>query len=517
MSDPIPDPPVTSFWEVSSALREILTRKLSPAEFAWAEPQLRKMGDLAARVVPPLAAAADRDSPRLVTHTPAGQRINRVDYHPSYREMEAIAYGSGMVAMKYDPAILAAHRSSIHLVSFAHGYLFAMAEMGLYCPVCMTDGVARIVTRHGTPEQAARVVPRMGARDAAERWTGAMFLTERAGGSDVGANETIARRDRDGRWRLTGHKWFCSNVDAHAALVTARPEGAAAGTKGLRTFLLLPRDNAGVEIERLKEKLGVRSMPTGEVRLTDAEAEEVGGFGAMLEMMNLSRLYNAVASVAVIGRAIHEARHYIERRVAFGRPVIEHPLAHETLLDLEAEHLAALLMTFETVDALQRADDGDEEAGRVHRALVPIVKAVTGKLAVPCVSEAMELIGGNAYIEESPLPRMLRDVQVLPIWEGTTNIIVLDALRVARKEGGHEILLSRIRRQLPREAEEIGAAFSSLDERGARGWVDRLARAFELTLLAEVGKGDALERLRERPLGLVPGAAPMRAGVTVSS
>ena len=155
----------------------------------------------------------------------------------------------------------------------------------------------------------------------------------------------------------------------------------------------------------------------------------------------------------------------------------------------------------------------DNEAARIQRALVPIVKAVTGKLAVPCVSEAMELIGGNGYIEESPLPRMLRDAQVLPIWEGTTNIMVLDALRVARKEGGHEILLARIRRHLPREAEEIGAAFDALDQRGARGWVDRLARAFELTLLAEAGKAGAMERLRERPLGLLPGAAPIRAAV----
>ena len=416
------------------------------------------MGELAVRVVAPLAATADRNSPRLVG--------NRVEYHPSYREMEAIAYGSGMVSMKYESRMG-------HLVSFALGYLFAMAEMGLYCPVCMTDGVARVITRHGTAEQAARVVPHMGSRDAAQRWTGAMFVTEKAGGSDVGANETIARNGR-----LTGLKWFCSNVDANAVLITARPEGASAGTKGLRTFLLLSRE--GVQIERLKDKLGVRSMPTGEVRLTDAPAEEVGGFSAMLEMMNLSRLYNAVASVAVIGRAIHEARYYIERRIAFGRPVIEHPLAAETLFDLEAEHLAALLLTFETVDALQRADNGDAEAALLLRTLIPIVKAVTGKLAVPCVSEAMELIGGNAYIEESPLPRMLRDAQVLPIWEGTTNIMVLDALRVARKEGGHEILLARIRRQFPREAEEIGAALSTLEERAAREWVFRLARAFEL-------------------------------------
>lgn len=374
MNKPIPDPPEISFWDASPALRELLLRKLPAGEFAWAEPQLREMGELAARVVVPLAAVADRESPRLVTRTPAGEPVNRVDYHPSYREMERIAYGSGMVAMKHEPATLAERASSIHLVTFALGYLFAMAEMGLYCPLCMTDGVARIVSRHGTAEQASRVVPRMGARNAADRWTGAMFVTERAGGSDVGANETIARRGPDGRWRLSGQKWFCSNVDATAVLVTARPEGAPEGTKGLRTFLLLPRETRGVEIERLKDKLGVRSMPTGEVRLSDAEAEEVSGFGAMLEMMNLSRLYNSVASVAVIGRALQEARHYTERRRAFGRTVIEHPLAGETLRDLEAEHLAALLLTFECVELLDRADGGDAEAARAHRALIPIVK-----------------------------------------------------------------------------------------------------------------------------------------------
>ena len=464
------------------------------------------MGDLAARVVAPLAAIADRESPRLVTRTPAGEPVNRVDYHPSYREMERVAYRSGMVAMKYEPAMLDAHAPSMHLVTLALGYLFAMGELGLYCPLCMTDGVARIVTRHGTAEQAARVVPRLGARSAADRWTGAMFVTERSGGSDVGANETIARRGPDGQWRLSGRKWFCSNVDAQAVLVTARPEGAPTGTKGLRTYLLLPRETSGVEIERLKEKLGVRSMPTGEVRLSEAEAEEIGGFSAMLEMMNLSRLYNSIASVAAIGRALHEARHYVERRQAFGRAVIEHPLAAETLSDLEAEHLAALLLTFECVELLDRADGGDAEAARAYRTLVPIVKAVTGKLAVPCVSEAMELIGGNAYIEESPLPRLLRDAQVLPIWEGTTNILVLDALRVARKERGHELLLARIRRHFPEEAEAIGAAFAGIEERYARGWVDRLARAFELTLLAEAGQTEALARLRGRPLGLIPGA-----------
>src|SRR5258708_38384481 len=203
MNGPIPDPPDTSYWDASPALRDLLARKLSAAEFAWAEPQLREMGELAARVVAPLAAIADRESPRLVTRTPAGDPINRVDYHPSYREMERIAYSSGMVAMKYELATLATHASSIHVVTFALGYLFAMAEMGLYCPLCMTDGVARIVSGHGTAEQVAHVIPRMGARNAAERWTGAMFLPEPAGRSAVASNETIARRGPDGSGRLS--------------------------------------------------------------------------------------------------------------------------------------------------------------------------------------------------------------------------------------------------------------------------------------------------------------------------
>src|SRR5258706_753282 len=253
MSHHIPDSPPLSFGEASPLLRSVVRRKLDDAAWQWAEPQLAAMGERAAREVAPLAAIADRESPRLVTHDASGQRIDRVDYHPSYRAMERIAYGSGMIAMKYSDH---PHRRDAHVIGFALGYLFAMAEMGLYCPLCMTDGVARVVSRNGTEETKARVVPRLASADVATLWTGGMFLTERAGGSDVGANETVARRDAGGTWRLTGHKWFCSNVDAQAVLVTARPEGAPEGTRGLRTFLLLPRGNPGVTIDRIKEKLG---------------------------------------------------------------------------------------------------------------------------------------------------------------------------------------------------------------------------------------------------------------------
>ena len=499
----IPDPPDQSYWEASPDFRALCKRKLSADAYEWAEPQLASMGERAAKEVAPLAAIADREQPRLITHDARGERVSVVDYHASYRAMERIAYGSGMIAMKYETHD---HSAAAPFTGFALGYLFAMAECGLYCPLCMTDGVARVLTRHGTHEQVMRVVPHLTSRDVSTLWTGGMFLTERSGGSDVGANETVATKDADGTWRLTGQKWFCSNVDAQAVLVTARANGGGEGTKGLRTFLLLPRDNPGVVIERLKPKLGVRSMPTGEVTLTNAIAEEVGSFGAMTDMLNLSRLYNSVAACAVIGRAVYESRHYIERRQAFGRPIIEFPLAQETFFDIEAEHVGAMLLTFEAIDALGRADAGDEDAAQLLRILTPIVKAVTGKLAVPCVSEAMELIGGNGYIEEHPMPRLLRDAQVLPIWEGTTNILVLDALRVMNKDGSQEVLLSRIRKQFPRETDALAYRFASLDEKDSRGWIDRLARLLELTLLIEAGHGEYADRLIDRPLGMIPGA-----------
>lgn len=494
-----------SYWESSAALRALLVSKLSSDDLEWSRPHFESVGRLAGHEVSSLAAIADREGPRLVQWSERGDRIDRVDYHPSYRRMQQIAYGSGMIGLKYDRGTNRSNRT-LQLTCFGMGYLFAMAEMGLYCPVCMTDGVARVLQKYGSGDSSERAIARLTSTNPSTVWTGGMFLTERTGGSDVGSNETIARRGEDGRWRLWGRKWFCSNVDARAVLVTARPEGAVPGTAGLRTWLVLPRESDGMTIDRLKEKLGVRSMPTGEVTFDGVVAEEVGGFDAIVEMLNLSRLYNSVASVAVMGRALLEAQTYARARMAFGKPVASHPLAEETLEDLRSEHLANLLLTFEAIETLGQVDDGDQDARLRLRILTPVVKAVTGKVAVGFVSEAMELIGGNGYIEDSPLPRLLRDAQVLPIWEGTTNILVLDALRAAKKERAHESLLDRIAPFFPAEARAISKSVDAVDEREARGWVDRLARLTQLALLAESGQDDVVERLRKRPMGLPPGA-----------
>ncbi|HXU93712.1 MAG TPA: acyl-CoA dehydrogenase family protein [Gallionella sp.] len=506
------------------------------SELRWHFSALGEGGALAGA----LSARADRLAPTLETHDARGMRIDRVVQHPDYHELEKLSYGRGIVGIKYDAGFLAKHRARRHLVGFGSGYYFAQSEIGLYCPVCMTDGVARVLERR--PEGAhtplyATTIAHLAARDLSELWQGAMFLTEKQGGSDVGANAVTATQ-HGARWLLNGDKWFCSNVAADAILALARMPGGAPGTKGLGLFLVLRREPAGnsatIRIHRLKDKLGVRSMPTGEVTFENTEAfliaGEREGFKQMAEMLNLSRLYNAVASVAGMRRALLEAIKYGAGRKAFGHRLDELPLWRVAMADLVAEHTGIFALVFETVRALDCADSGDEEARKLARIAIPMAKALSGKLAIFSVSEAMEAIGGNAYIEESILPRLLRDCQVLPIWEGTTHILTLDALRAIRKEGSHEALFARIRLALSRAAEfDIGPVQARLDDdverletllklpdelqqREMRQWLESIGRTFTLALLLENAVHEPLSeaclaayrRLSVHPTGVMP-------------
>ncbi|MBI3725985.1 acyl-CoA dehydrogenase family protein [bacterium] len=520
MSAPNPIPPVDrgSYFEREGLLSRHLARRLAPEDLAWARPRLEAMGRACGEEVQELAWIADRRSPEHVPFDARGERLDLVRYDVSYRRMEEIAYGSGAVALKYDEKNRKEHPLALHAASFGLGFLFGMAECGLFCPLCMTDGAARVLERAGGFEADVRALSFL---DTRARCTGAMFLTEKQGGSDVGASTTRAARDGDS-WRLTGEKWFCSNVDAERALVLARPDGAPAGTRGLGLFLLRKDEKdraATVSIRRLKEKLGVRSMPTGEVELQGARAHLVGpvdaGFKQMAEMLNLSRLYNAIGSAAICARSAIEAWSYATQRKSFGRAVSDHALARETLLELDAERAGALLLTFEGVHALDRADAAeragrrDEAARRLLRGLTPLVKLFTAKVAVACASEAIEMHGGNGYIEDGSLPRLLRDAQVLPIWEGTTNVLVLDLARAARAEGAHEALLERASRALEgstlaalsdardRTSRLLGRARSGLADlargegdvpRGARALADNLARSLETALVLEAAE-----------------------------
>ncbi len=515
---------------------------LGEAAYASVRHHLVSMGERAARATP-LSARADKQSPALQTHDRAGKRIDRVIHHPDYEKLEELAFGGGIVGLKYDPRFLAEHRAHRHLVGFLMGYSFAQTEPGLYCPICMTDGVGRVLERHGTGEVARETISHLASTSLQELWQGAMFLTEKQGGSDVGADAVTATREGE-TWRLQGDKWFCSNVDAEAILALARMPGGPPGTRGLGLFLVLRHRPAGngqsIRIHRLKDKLGVRSMPSGEVTFEGTQGVLVGGVGEgfkqMAEMLNLSRIYNAVASIGAMRRALLEAVAYGTERRAFGKRLSELPLWRATMADLQAEFLGAFSLTFEAVRALDKSDGGDEQAARLVRLATPIAKALTGKSAIFTVSEAMEAIGGNAYIEESILPRLLRDCQVLPIWEGTTNILTLDALRAIRKEGAHEALYARIDGALSAAPADAGARvarvrqragasreqlarLAALDDeaqqRGARAWLEGAGRLLGIASLLEASGHEplhevclaAVDRMLARPFSVSPVAA----------
>jgi alkylation response protein AidB-like acyl-CoA dehydrogenase len=540
-ADNIPAPSFDNLYLADPLADHLWNFWLGKEAFQAARPHFISMGERGARAQP-LSARADREGPRLVTHSPRGERVDRVEYHPDYLALEELAFGGGIVAIKYEQAFLKKHRARRHLVGFGAGYYFAQNEIGLYCPLCMTDGVGRVLERHAKGEPAEETRRRLAARDRAELWQGAMFLTEKQGGSDVGANAVTAREE-GGRGLLCGDKWFCSNVDAEAILALARMPDGPAGTRGLGLFLVLrhrPEGNAAtIRIHRLKDKLGVRSMASGEVTLEETEGFLIGGVGEgfkqMAEMLNLSRLYNAVASLAGMRRAILEALAYGAERRAFGKRLWDLSLWRAGMADLTAEHLGALLLGFEAVRALDAGDGGDEQARTLVRLLIPMAKALTGKLAVFGVSEAMEAIGGNAYIEESILPRLLRDTQVLPIWEGTTNILALDAMRAIHKERSHEAFFARTARALAaakangadaqaRAALEarvaalgerlkaLAAQPQEMQERGAREWMESAGRAMTLALLLETAAHPPLKdaclaafrRLSTRPFGTMP-------------
>ncbi len=399
----------------------------------------------------PLSALADAYSPQLHTHNRVGERIDAIEYHPSYIELQKISYGQGLLALKYDAEFLKKNKDCRHTLGFALGYYFAQTESGLFCPICMTDALGRVLEIHNSHPMAKEALKHIGAKTLEDLWQGAMFLTEKQGGSDVGAN-TCSAEQRDGRWFLRGDKWFCSNADADAILALARMPGMDGspekGTRGLGLFLVLrkhPQDNSKSWLtHRLKNKLGVRSMASGEITFQNTEAFLIGGAGEgfkmMTDMVNMSRIYNSVASLGIIRRSLIEAYAFGKQRKAFGANLTEAPLWRACMADLTAESIGQMFLTFEAIKNLDKADNGDKDSAYLVRALTPLAKALAGKLSVYAASECMELIGGNAYIEEHIMPRLLRDAQVLPIWEGTTNIQSLDVLRVFLKEGIEPLL-----------------------------------------------------------------------------
>jgi acyl-CoA dehydrogenase len=436
-----------NFYRMDRSLQGVLRLYLPEAELLHLAPYLERLGGLVGARLDDLARDADRNPPVLHHRDRDGTERQRIDYHPAYREMEQLAFGELALTVMSHRAALGWGGPLSSLSKYALTYLFAQSEFGLLCPVNMTDSLIRTIRRYAEPEILERYLPRLLADDPDQMFQGAMFMTELQGGSDVGATTTRAVRS-GGHWLLTGDKWFCSNADADVALVLARPEGAQAGTRGLGLFLL-PRmlENGtanSYRIVRLKEKLGTRAMASGEIRLDGALAWLVGdigqGFKQMTEMVNQSRLSNAVRSAGMMRRAVHEALAVAHGREAVGRRLIELPLMRRQLAKMIVPAEQALAMVAYTADCLDRADRGDEEAQALRRILTPLIKFRACRDARKVTGDGMEVRGGSGYVDEWIEPRLLRESHLGSIWEGTSNIIALDMIRAARKTKAHQVL-----------------------------------------------------------------------------
>lgn len=425
---------------------------LQPEELGVAEPHLTRIGELMGGPVTRWAEETDRNPPQLERYDRWGHDISRVVMPESFtRSKRAIL--DAQQALRDD-----AKRSGVSpsLPLFASNYLLNQADIGMACALGTGGNMVRsLVSAYAPPDVRDYVLGKLNSGE----WDGeaAQLMTERTGGSDLGALETTATRCGDA-WLLNGFKWFASNCAGEAFVVLAKPEGAPDSTRGVASFLVLRtrRDGSrnGVRVRRLKDKLGTRSVASGEIEFVDAEAfllsgepqadsgpADGKGLGRMMELTNKLRLGTASFAVGNARRALVEALCYTRQRRAFGEALIDKPLIRRKLAEMVVDVEAALALIFDGTGATNHRQPQTIR----QRIAVPVTKLRVCRLGLTAASDAVELHGGNGYIETWPVARILRDAQVNTIWEGSDNILCLDVRRGMEQSRAHEPLLARMR------------------------------------------------------------------------
>jgi alkylation response protein AidB-like acyl-CoA dehydrogenase len=421
-------------------LRSYLARTLPRDVLDAITPELLELGALASGPLYQLQLQDRLNDPKLTTMDAWGRRIDQVELSPLWREAKKLACAHGLVAAAYERK----HGPWSRVHQFAMVYLLEPSTDVYNCPLAMTDGAAKSLVVHKNQALIDRAVPRLTSRDPAVAWTSGQWMTERTGGSDVGISETTARESPEG-WRLFGNKYYTSSVISEMALTLARPPGGVPGGKGLALFYVERTDPQGgpngITVARLKDKLGTRKVPTAELDLDGTLATPVAGLTDGVRnispMLNITRTWNSICAVASMRRGLELSRDYAKKRVQFGAKLSEKPLHVDTLAGQQAEYEAAMLLAFRGTELLGREEAGvlTEREADLLRVLTPIMKLTTGKQAVGCASEVCESFGGFGYMEDTGIPRIVRDSQVLSIWEGTTNVLSLDTLRAIGKTG----------------------------------------------------------------------------------
>ncbi len=414
--------------------------------------------------------------PALETYDRNGEVVNRVVLNRWYDEQHQELYRRGIIGLPYA-------EKAPHLLTFTMGYLLSQADISLHCPVTLTGAVAYVLGSHAPDavrQQFLYDVIRMDGRAK----TGGTWATEQHGGSDVGATTTTAVPSGD-RFALHGLKWFTSNANSGLALATARPEGAVGGTAGLGLYLVPSHLENGepnrYRVRRLKDKLGTKGLPTGEIDLLGAEAIEVAappdGFRLMMEALEYSRVHNAVGSAGVQRRALREALAWAKSRRAFGHALVDYPMVQDELLRMRVQFEAGGQLAFEAALAFDAAQQ-NQERRTWPRMVTALAKYLTAEYAITAARAALELIGGNGYTSDYPVARLLRDAQVLTVWEGSANIQALELLRLlAPRYRGWEQYQSRIQAIVETASRGPGKISQAPCERGSTAIVEAVVVA----------------------------------------
>ncbi len=434
-----------NFFTADRNLQNVLRMHMGDSAYAAAQPNFTQFGADCATAIDPAAREEDEigNHPRLMRYSGIGERIEAVQFHPNHDSNGALVWRSGILSLQAHPGSSVAQMTLFYLLSHS-------GEAGHCCSIACTSGLIRALQQAAAPPVREKFLPPLLDSNYATMQHGAQFLTEVQGGSDVGANAVRAVDHGDGTWRISGEKWFCSNINADQFLVMARPEGGEEGTGGLGAFLI-PRkldDGAtnGFYIRRLKDKLGTRTLASAELDFVDAVAYPIGavdaGFKITVELvLNTSRLLNAVSCAGIMRRSAIEAATYACSREAFGAPIAQYPLVQEAVADILTENYAATASGFALAHLLDKIETGagTDSDKAVYRLLVNLNKYITSIRGSESIHRAIEVLGGNGAIESfSILPRLYRDMVVLESWEGTHNVLCLQVLRDLSRYNLHE-------------------------------------------------------------------------------
>lgn len=457
-------------------LDRTLRRLLSQKEYDRVASDLDRFGDRVVNEITELGRQAELNEPRLEQHDAWGTRVDKLSVAPEWNQLKQICAEEGVISIGYDNS---ADPVTRRLHQVAKLYLFSPSAGLVTCPMAMTDGATKTLqalSLYGSHASATEAVDRLTSRDPTKAWTSGQWMTEKKGGSDVGGGcDTYAVLEEGDKYRLHGYKWFSSAIDADVALTLARvvnkDGNADTGSRGLSLFLLRIRDYNGnlngIQMVRLKNKLGTKQLPTAELLLDGCLAERIGepgrGVAGIANMLNITRIHNAVASIAGMRRIISLARDYSTRRSVFGQTQSKWPLHTATLSRMEVQTRGCFLLLIEAARLMGLSEAGKASAveSTMLRLITPVLKLYAGKMCVPLISEGIECFGGQGYIEDTGLPTLLRDAQVTPIWEGTTNVLSLDVLRVF---SGKDNVLAAFHKHVNAILDSAAAAGSSSSE-----------------------------------------------------